>query len=223
MTDQVDIESRLRELVRIGHPDGTVALRWLAQLLGDQPKDEEQVDEPVRDLTVEEVGEHFRGAPSTVRGWLVRGRLRGYELDRRDWRIPPSAIGEYEQRQREPDSSASEEIDSSVWRRLTIADLRLERTSRRPTALSDGRATRISREGSGSPPFRPPSEPLSTGSRRRRPGSAAHRCSRHLRTGASRSPGTWLTPGSGRQRGWPRSSRRRLAVACVPAEVGNGA
>ena len=112
------MEARLRQLVRIGDPDGTVTLRWLAQLLGEQPEDEEQVDEPVRDLTVEEVGEHFRRAPSTVRGWLARGELRGYKLNRRDWRIPPSAIGEYEQRQWEPDSSPPEEIDLSAWRRL---------------------------------------------------------------------------------------------------------
>ena len=48
----------------------------------------------VRDRTVEEVAEEMRKAPSTVRGWLLSGDLRGYKFHR-EWRIPRSALRDY--------------------------------------------------------------------------------------------------------------------------------
>jgi excisionase family DNA binding protein len=112
-------EARLRRLVQMGDPDGTVTLRWLAELLGELVEGEAAVkSDPPRDLTVDEVAEHFRRAPSTIRGWLVRGDLRGYKLNGRDWRVPRSALAEYEQRQREPRQDTSDDVDLSSWRRI---------------------------------------------------------------------------------------------------------
>jgi excisionase family DNA binding protein len=112
------VQARLRRLVQAGDPDGTVTLRWLAQQIGEPIPGEAVAEEPARDLTVEEVAEHFRRAPSTVRGWLLRGDLRGYKLNGRDWRVPKSAVGEYEQRQREPGLGDAEAVDLSAWRRI---------------------------------------------------------------------------------------------------------
>ncbi len=49
---------------------------------------------PERDLTVGDVAAETRRATSTVRGWLLRGELRGYKLNRRDWRVPRAALRE---------------------------------------------------------------------------------------------------------------------------------
>ena len=74
-----------------------------------------------RDLTVEEVAEKTQRAPSTVRGWLLVGQLRGYKLNNRDWRIPRAALREYlEVQSREPESDPYDTgpVDIAAWRRL---------------------------------------------------------------------------------------------------------
>jgi excisionase family DNA binding protein len=38
-------------------------------------------------LTVEEVARQLRVSPKTVRAWLVHGRLRGFKLTPKVWRI----------------------------------------------------------------------------------------------------------------------------------------
>ena len=38
-------------------------------------------------LTVEEVARQLRVSPKTVRAWLVQGRLRGFKLTPKVWRI----------------------------------------------------------------------------------------------------------------------------------------
>jgi excisionase family DNA binding protein len=119
MKDWGQVESRLRLLVRNGDPAGTVTIRWLAELLGEPIEgDALPGDDLPGDLTVYEVAEHFRRAPSTIRGWLYQGNLRGYKLNGRDWRVPRSAIAEFEQRQREPEVEPFEDVDLSSWRRM---------------------------------------------------------------------------------------------------------
>ena len=45
------------------------------------------------DLTVRQVADRLHRAPSTVRGWLERGRFEGaYKLEARDWRIPLAGL-----------------------------------------------------------------------------------------------------------------------------------
>jgi excisionase family DNA binding protein len=113
------VEARLRLLVRTGDPAGTVTLRWLAGLLGEPVAGETASnDHPSGDLTIYEVAEHFRRAPSTIRGWLYQRDLRGYKLNGRAWRIPKSAVAEYEQRQRGAVFEDIADVDISAWRRI---------------------------------------------------------------------------------------------------------
>lgn len=120
MTDK-PIE-RLRLLVGIADPEGTVTVRWLAGLIGERLDDDEPEDQPPGDLTVEEVAEHFKRSPSTVRGWLGRGELEGYKLNRKSWRVTRMALREYEQLQREGrhlEDDDDEDVDITEWRRAS--------------------------------------------------------------------------------------------------------
>lgn len=115
-----DLEQRLQQLVRVADPDGTVTIRWLATLLADAAgNDSDAPDEPARDLTIDQVAAYFNRSPSTVRGWLGRGELRGYKLNNRDWRVPRPAIAEYQQAQHASVAPAEEEVDITQWRRAT--------------------------------------------------------------------------------------------------------
>jgi len=72
------------------------------------------------DLTVEDVAEEVGRAPSTVRGWLIAGALRGYKLNGRDWRVPRSALREYLRSQgaERPEPSQGDDVDIGEWRRV---------------------------------------------------------------------------------------------------------
>lgn len=49
--------------------------------------------EPVRlDLTIAQVAALFDRQPSTVRDWLRSGRLNGYKMAEREWRVPAREI-----------------------------------------------------------------------------------------------------------------------------------
>ena len=73
-----------------------------------------------RDLTVEEVAEETGRAPSTVRGWLISGALRGFKLNNRDWRIPRPALRDYLTAQTETNDPPSEagEVDITAWQKV---------------------------------------------------------------------------------------------------------
>ena len=77
--------------------------------------------EITRDLTVAEVADVVGRNASTVRGWLIDGKLRGYKLNGRDWRIPRAALQEYLDGQaasvKEP-SPETREVDITAWRRV---------------------------------------------------------------------------------------------------------
>ena len=75
-----------------------------------------------RDLSVEEVAKQAGRAPSTVRGWLTTGTLRGYKLNGRDWRVPPAALADYFAAQAAPSPPADGErskVDITAWRRMS--------------------------------------------------------------------------------------------------------
>lgn len=79
---------------------------------------------PERDLTVGDVAAETGRATSTVRGWLLRGELRGYKLNRRDWRVPRAALREYLNSQTAPRGDrwwAGGEVDIGAWRQLKEA------------------------------------------------------------------------------------------------------
>lgn len=74
---------------------------------------------PPRDLTVEDVAGQVGRSTSCVRLWLNHGRLRGYKLNGRDWRVPPAALAEYLAEQASPrPSPESGPVDISAWRKL---------------------------------------------------------------------------------------------------------
>ena len=52
------------------------------------------------DLTVDEVATSFGRSPVTVRGWIRDGRLSAYRFRGREYRIPESAVEEFQQRER---------------------------------------------------------------------------------------------------------------------------
>jgi excisionase family DNA binding protein len=72
------------------------------------------------DLTVEQVAVEMRRSPSTVRGWLIAGELKGYKLNRRDWRVPRSALRDYvaAQQKAEPSTAPAGPVDISAWRKV---------------------------------------------------------------------------------------------------------
>ena len=75
-----------------------------------------------RDLTVDEVAERMGRAPSTVRSWLGAGQLRGYKLNKRDWRVPADALRAYAEGPvaacPTPEAPHSPEVDIAAWRQI---------------------------------------------------------------------------------------------------------
>lgn len=95
-------------------------LRTLVEGSGDAPV-------AVRDLTVQEVAQEMHRAPSTVRGWLIAGDLKGYKLNRRDWRVPRAALRAYlDAQSHDPNDRvrSSEHVDIAAWRRVRASDRR---------------------------------------------------------------------------------------------------
>jgi len=83
-------------------------------------------DEPAAvavDLTVTDLAQRFRRHPSTIRQWLESGRLEGYKLFGREWRVPLAAVAAFQDQQRhgrERRSSPTRGAPSlSDWRKVT--------------------------------------------------------------------------------------------------------
>ena len=71
------------------------------------------------DLTVPQVSEMFGRHPNSIRDWLQSGRLRGYKLNGREWRIPRSSVEEFQRRQRLRDDSATPALGKARPRKLS--------------------------------------------------------------------------------------------------------
>jgi len=52
------------------------------------------------DLTVDDVATFFGRSPVTVRAWIRGGRLRAYQFRGREYRVPESALEEFQERER---------------------------------------------------------------------------------------------------------------------------
>ena len=83
-------------------------------------------DEPAAvavDLTVTDLAQRFRRHPSTIRQWLGAGRLEGYKLFGREWRVPVAAVAAFQDQQRhvrERRSSPARVAPSLAdWRKVT--------------------------------------------------------------------------------------------------------
>lgn len=51
-------------------------------------------------LTLAQVAEQLQVSPGTVREWLVRGDLEGFQLPGGAWRVEPEAVEELKRRRR---------------------------------------------------------------------------------------------------------------------------
>ena len=83
-------------------------------------------DEPAAvavDLTVTDLAQRFRRHPSTIRQWLEAGRLEGYKLFGREWRVPLAAVAAFQDQQRhgrEREGSLTRGAPSlGDWRKVT--------------------------------------------------------------------------------------------------------
>ena len=110
---------RLRAIVEPMPADASVmfSVVWLRDLLAVEG-DSSGMD---RLLTLEEVGEVVGRSPSTVRTWLNTGRLDGFKLNARSWRIRESALRNFIEQQEsgehEPPTVRGSG-DLGAWRRL---------------------------------------------------------------------------------------------------------
>lgn len=76
----------------------------LLHVLADEaPRDSQTQDSQglAIDLTVVEVARLFGRSPNTIRRWLESGKLPGYKLLGREWRVTRSAIAAFQQEQKE--------------------------------------------------------------------------------------------------------------------------
>ena len=75
------------------------------------------------DLTVTDLAQRFRRHPSTIRQWLESGRLEGYKLFGREWRVPLTAVAAFQDRQRDGrergGSPARDAPSLGDWRKVT--------------------------------------------------------------------------------------------------------
>ena len=113
---------RLRQLASALPSDDSAVTFTRAGLVAllDEDDDGDATATSVRDLTVEEVAEEMHKAPSTVRGWLISGALRGYKFSNREWRVTRSALRDYIARQAATSDLLREttEGDITAWRRV---------------------------------------------------------------------------------------------------------
>ena len=90
------LKERLRQLAYALPSDRSAITMTRGDLVALLEGDIDETDvDSARDLTVQEVADETNRAPSTVRGWLISGALRGYKFNNRDWRVPGAALREY--------------------------------------------------------------------------------------------------------------------------------
>lgn len=103
----MDFASALRALLAAATDDAMIPVpaSWLRQLLDGEADLDLDSDEIRADLTVPEVAKLFDRHSNTVRGWIAQGLLAGYRLNNREWRIPRSAVDDFQRRQRMGDDA----------------------------------------------------------------------------------------------------------------------
>lgn len=127
----MSLHDRIRALVDAADPNGTVTVKWLADLLRDEsdttPTPAADASQSCVDLTVREVADLFNRGESTVRTWIANKEFpNAYRFRGREWRIPRSDVADMQQRDaqhhRAGESVVSEDTaefdnpDLSSWR-----------------------------------------------------------------------------------------------------------
>jgi excisionase family DNA binding protein len=117
----VTVAERLRQLAQALPSDGATVTLSRADLLALVEGAEDPGTSTGRDLTVEQIASEVGRKPVTIRQWLVAGSLRGYKLNRRDWRVPRTALREFLDRQAAGPEQAPPErpVDVQAWRKLS--------------------------------------------------------------------------------------------------------
>ena len=90
------IADRIQKMID-GIPDGgsvSLPVDSLRTWLSENPTGIEH------DLTVDDVAKFFDRSPVTVRAWIRGGRLGAYRFQGREYRIPESALEEFQERER---------------------------------------------------------------------------------------------------------------------------
>jgi hypothetical protein len=103
-------------------PETEALLLTIAQVAEELARSIRQRLAPVQapvpmDLTVPQLAVLFGKAESTVRGWIEEGKFPGsYLLHRRQYRVPPAAVAEFQRRAANGSASAEPAGDLSRWR-----------------------------------------------------------------------------------------------------------
>lgn len=78
-------------------PDGAlVPVRWIREKLAEEPEDEDPLGEL---YDVPTLAERFDRSEATIRSWLADGKMRGFKLEGRAWRVRASEVRAFEERQ----------------------------------------------------------------------------------------------------------------------------
>jgi len=97
--------------------DALVPVQWVRQHLDSESPDAA----PERLWTVHEVAERYERSQSTVRGWCAKGELSAFKLHRTAWRIPESALENFDVRQQRGSRRCAlgqrESANVARWRR----------------------------------------------------------------------------------------------------------
>ena len=114
----MNVQDQLNALIEAAEqgPMVTVPVSWILELL-EERMEKSAHDEPLADLTVQDVATAFGKSPQTVRDWCRRGLLPGsYRFRNREWRIPREAL-------RTLRTNNLDDDDEGVRQRGTSADL----------------------------------------------------------------------------------------------------
>ena len=135
------LHDRLRQLASALPSDDSAVTITRADLVALLERDSRETEVgSTRDLTVEEVADETSRAPSTVRGWLMSGALRGYKFNNRDWRVPRAALS------KTPGATSRR---PQLVRRITRTSIATKRA--RTASPTAARTSCVPRTGIGSP------------------------------------------------------------------------
>lgn len=76
--------------------EALVPVHWVRERLEEEP----EPDGLDRLYTVPELAERFDRSEATIRTWLSSGRMRGFKVEGRAWRVRRNEVLAYEERQR---------------------------------------------------------------------------------------------------------------------------
>jgi hypothetical protein len=114
------LDEALRVVAEASLPGSSISVprEVLLSVLATSPNPTTQVLR--RDLSVEEVGEHFGRSPGTVRAWIDAGYFPGaYKLRGKAWRIPPEGLSAMTKHTRTAHNrpETAPEVKLDAWRR----------------------------------------------------------------------------------------------------------